>query len=531
MLTHIRNAALGAFAVLALAAPASAQTCQGDIAQDGRVDGGDLGLVLSNWGPVVPTSPISVRCDIDGDGQVAGGDLGLLLSGWGYCPASIVSVNPAQGCLLGGTEITVTGTWLGQASSVTVGGVPCTGLTLVSATELRATVPAGVAGPATVGVTTPAGTFAAATAFTYLDPQVTGITPSSWVPQGGALVTITGQCLGGTTGVSFGGVPGTGLSAPSDSQVRVTSPPGSLGAVDVTVAGPKGTITLPGGFTYVSIVVPSWATLVEAQPDPAVVRDPNLRNSIIATGYAWRVRDTLTQIEMMLVPPGTFSMGCSPSNSFGCNSDESPVHSVALTNAFYMGRFEITQAQWTARMGSNPSLNQSASAEVPAGQVPNRPVERVTWLSIQGFLSATGMRLPTEAEWEYACRAGTSTAFHSTPGNQAGTNDDNLLGNVAWYAGNSGNQTRPVGQKAGNGFGLHDMSGNVFEWVDDWYAGNYYSQSPSTNPTGPTTGSLRVLRGGGWDLNSGRCRSACRYQTFPSNNGNVFAGFRVARNP
>jgi formylglycine-generating enzyme required for sulfatase activity len=229
------------------------------------------------------------------------------------------------------------------------------------------------------------------------------------------------------------------------------------------------------------------------------------------------------------IPAGTFQMG-SPLSEPWRETDEGQV-SVTISRPFFMSRTEITQAQWTARMGSNPSLNQSASAEVPAGQVPNRPVERVTWLSIQGFLSATGMRLPTEAEWEYACRAGTSTAFHSTPGNQAGTNDDNLLGNVAWYAGNSGNQTRPVGQKAGNGFGLHDMSGNVFEWVDDWYAGNYYSQSPSTNPTGPTTGSLRVLRGGGWDLNSGRCRSACRYQTFPSNNGNVFAGFRVARNP
>ena len=435
MLNHIRNAALGALAVLALAAPASAQTCQGDIAQDGRVDGGDLGLVLANWGPVVPTSPISVRCDIDGDSQVDGGDLGLLLSGWGYCPASIASVNPAQGCLLGGTEITVTGTWLGQASSVTVGGVPCAGLTLVSATELRATVPAGVAGPATVEVTTPAGTFAAATAFTYLDPQVTGITPSAGVPQGGALVTITGQCLGGTTGVSFGGVPGTGLSAPSDSQVQVTSPPGSLGAVDVTVAGPKGTVTVPGGFTYQSNVVPSWATLVEAQPDPAVVTNASLRAAIEATGLAWRVRDTATLVEMLLVPPGTFQMGCiMGSNQYGCYGEELPVHQVTLTNAFYLGRYEVTQSQWVARMGSNPSYHQGVSDSA------TRPVEQVSWNTIQGYLSATGFRLPTEAEWEYACRAGTQTPFYN------GSTDDGTVGALAWYSPNSSSQTHEIGR-------------------------------------------------------------------------------------
>jgi formylglycine-generating enzyme required for sulfatase activity len=533
MLKDIRNATLVAFAVLALAAPASAQTCQGDIAQDGRVDGGDLGLALANWGPVVPTSPISLRCDIDGDGQVNGGDLGLLLSGWGYCPASIASVNPAQGCLLGGTEITVTGTWLGQASSVTVGGVPCTDLTLVSSTELRATVPAlGAPTAATVEVTTPAGMFAAALAFTYLDPQVTGIIPSSGMPQGGALVTITGQCLGGTTSVSFGGVAGTGLSAQSDSQVQVTSPPGSLGAVDVTVAGPKGTVTVPGGFTYQSIVVPSWATLVEAQPDPAVVTNASLRAAITATGLAWRVRDTATQVEMLLVPPGTFQMGCiTGSNQHGCYSAELPVHQVTLTHAFYLGRYEVTQAQWQLRMGSNPSYYQSASPEVPAAQVPNRPVERVSWNAIQGFLSTTGMRLPTEAEWEYACRAGTTTSYHGWPASPDGTNNDSLLSDIAWHDFQGGHQTQPVGGKAGNGFGLHDMSGNVWEWVADWYGGTYYSTSPAENPPGPSSGYPRVLRGGCWNWAFGNdCRASARGANNPDYSSETY-GFRIARDP
>jgi formylglycine-generating enzyme required for sulfatase activity len=510
-------------AALAVSVPASAQSCAGDIAQDGRVDGGDLGLVLSNWGPVVPTSPISVRCDIDGDGAVTGGDLGLLLSGWGYCPASIVSVDPAQACLLGGTEITVTGTWLGQASSVTVGGVPSTGLTLVSATELRATVPAGVAGPATVEVTTPAGTFAAATAFTYLDPQVTGITPSSGMPQGGALVTITGQCLGATTSVSFGGAPGTGLSTPSDSQVQVTSPPGSLGAVDVTVAGPKGTITVTDGFTYQSIVVPSWATLVEALPDSAVVTSASLRAAITATGLAWRVRDTGTQVEMLLVPPGTFQMGCiMGSNQYGCSSNEQPVHQVTLTNAFYLGRYEVTQAQWVAKMGNNPSFFQSASAQVPASQVPNRPVEQVSWNTIQGYLTATGMRLPTEAEWEYACRAGTQTPFHN------GSTDDSTVGAFAWYSSNSGNQTHAVGGKAANGFGLNDMLGNVWEWVNDGY--DAYPSSAQTNPTGTESSSNRVVRGASWNFETGYVRSSYRFPGSPGYGG-YDVGFRVARTP
>jgi formylglycine-generating enzyme required for sulfatase activity len=280
------------------------------------------------------------------------------------------------------------------------------------------------------------------------------------------------------------------------------------------------------------ITVPAWATLVEAQPDPAVVADASLRAAIAATGYAWRVRDTATQIEMVLIPPGSFQMGCSPSNIYPCDGDESPVHTVTLTNAFYMGRYEVTQAQWTARMGSNPSFFQSASAAVPASQVPDRPVDRVSWNAIQGFLSATGMRLPSEAEWEHAYRAGTTTAFHSMPGHPSGTNDDfgNLPGTIAWYSVGSASQTHPVGQKAGNGFGLHDMSGNVREWVNDWGSATYYASSPSVNPPGPSSGSFRVLRGGSWGTNTFHIRSSRRDGSGMSDAGSDF-GFRVARTP
>jgi formylglycine-generating enzyme required for sulfatase activity len=279
------------------------------------------------------------------------------------------------------------------------------------------------------------------------------------------------------------------------------------------------------------VVVPAWATLVEAYPDPSVVHNPSLRASISATGIAWRVRDTATQIEMVLIPPGTYSMGCSPSLQHGCNSDESPIHPVTLTQPFYMGRYEVTQAQWQARTGTNPSTFQSPSPQVPAEQVPNRPVERVSWDSIQGFLSATDMRLPTEAEWEFACRAGTTTAFHSRPGDPNGTNDYSLLGHVAWSGDNSLGQTRPVGQLAGNGFGLHDMSGNVWEWVNDWYSESYYASSPLVNPPGPNAGSHRVWRGGGWNDSTDSFRSSVRYNSGFASTGFGNYGFRVVRDP
>ena len=269
---------------------------------------------------------------------------------------------------------------------------------------------------------------------------------------------------------------------------------------------------------------PAWATLVEAIPDPAVVMDPTLRAAITASGLAWRVRDTATQMEMLLVPAGTFTMGCTASSQYGCNGDVNPTHSVTLTQAFYLGRYEVTQGQWVARMGSNPSYWQGYSDSA------NRPVEQVSWNTIQSFLSATGMRLPSEAEWEYAYRAGTTTAFHSMPGYPNGTNDDNRAGTIAWYSSNSGSQTHAVGGKAANALGLHDMAGNVWEWVNDWYDGSYYSVSPSTNPLGPVFGSYRVLRGGSWFNLSYYVRASHRSYSTPGY-ADINVGFRVARAP
>jgi formylglycine-generating enzyme required for sulfatase activity len=268
-------------------------------------------------------------------------------------------------------------------------------------------------------------------------------------------------------------------------------------------------------------VVPSWATLVETQPDPAVVTDPALRAAISATGLAWRVRDTGTQLEMMLIPPGTFQMGCiMRSNAYSCDphglGGEQPVHQVTLTNAFYMGRFEVTQTQWVAKMGSNPSFFQGLSDSA------NRPVERVSWTTIQGYLSATSMRLPTEAEWEYACRAGTQTPFYN------GSTDDSTVGALAWYSPNAGNQTHAVGGKAANGFGVYDMLGNVGEWVNDYYG--EYPSSAQTDPAGPVFSPVRVVRGGSWNFVSFYVRSSYRTLHTPAVTINSL-GFRVARTP
>jgi formylglycine-generating enzyme required for sulfatase activity len=267
--------------------------------------------------------------------------------------------------------------------------------------------------------------------------------------------------------------------------------------------------------------VPSWATLIAYSPDPAVVTDPALRAAIIATGRPWRVRDTATQMEMMLIPPGTFQMGCiMGSNQYECSSSEQPVHQVTLTNAFYLGRYEVTQSQWVARMGSNPSYFQASNGYPDSA---SRPVERVSWNTIQGYLTATGMRLPTEAEWEYACRAGTQTPFYN------GSTDGSTVDELAWYSPNSKNQTHAGGGKAANGFGLHDMLGNVWEWVNDWY-GNY-SVSPQIDPVGPANANDRMIRGGSWgDLTPDYFRSSYRNWNSPGLK-TYDLGFRVARTP
>ena len=257
---------------------------------------------------------------------------------------------------------------------------------------------------------------------------------------------------------------------------------------------------------------PTWATVLEWAPDPTVVTDANLRAAIVASGFAWRIRDNSSNIEMLLVPAGTFPMGCSPDDA-ECLADESPAHQVTLTNAFYIGKTEVTQAQWQAKMGNNPSYFVAGNG-YPGS--PDRPVEQVSWNTIQSFNVATGLRLPTEAEWEFACRAGTTTARYG------------VLNDIAWNSLNTAPTTNAVATKLPNALGIYDMLGNVCEWCQDFY-GPYSSESV-TNPTGPATGSTRALRGGAWRGNPSFCRASQR-GAYGTDVADLAFGFRVVRNP
>ncbi len=208
------------------------------------------------------------------------------------------------------------------------------------------------------------------------------------------------------------------------------------------------------------------------------------------------------QIEMVWVEGGTFQMGRNSSSD-----DEQPVHSVTL-DGYYIGKYEVTQALWQAVMGSNPSKFKGN----------NNPVEQVTWGDCQLFVSMlnqlTGRHfaLPTEAQWEYAARGGNkSNGYRYSGGNKV---DD-----VAWYNGNSKYSTYPVGQKAPNELGIYDMSGNVWEWCEDWYAEDFYSKSSSHNPVNSRNASYRVLRGGSWNYNAEDCRVAIRGDYTPPYRG------------
>jgi formylglycine-generating enzyme required for sulfatase activity len=230
---------------------------------------------------------------------------------------------------------------------------------------------------------------------------------------------------------------------------------------------------------------------------------------------------------MVEIPAGTFQMG-----QIGI---ETPVHTVNITKAFYMSKYEITQKQYKDVINSNPSYFFDKD---------NNPVEDVSWNDAVQFCNELskkegleqcytfengttwrcdfdkkGYRLPTEAEWEYACRAGTLTDYYT------GTTESQLA-SAAWYSGNSNSTTHPVGQKVANNFGLYDMSGNVWEWCWDWYSS--YIAGTFDDPVGPNSGSYRVERGGSWYDYATNCRSASRYSDFPVPRSSTI-GFRVVR--
>ena len=216
------------------------------------------------------------------------------------------------------------------------------------------------------------------------------------------------------------------------------------------------------------------------------------------------------------IPAGTFLMGAAESAT-GAHASPSSEHAVWLLKPFYLGKYPVTRGQWEAVMGSNPSHFTGD---------PDRPVEQVSWEEAQAFLKALNQieaggcyRLPTEAQWEYACRSGSQGAYFFG-------DDEGSLADYAWCNANSDGRTHAVGQKAANPWNVHDMHGNVWEWVEDWYGP--FSANAQVNPSGPESGSDRVLRGGSWSSDAVRCRSSIRGHGDPRGRGHG-VGFRLAR--
>ena len=283
----------------------------------------------------------------------------------------------------------------------------------------------------------------------------------------------------------------------------------------VVVVAPAAPILIP---VPVSAPVPAappspltWAEVIDFHPDPKIVTDADLLQRITATGLPWRVRDNKNGIELLLVPPGTFMMGLSDRDTEGQNS-EKPAHQVTITKAFYLGRFEVTQLQWERVLNSNPSVFFD----------PRLPVQRVSFSEAERFLDVTGFRLPTEAEWEYACRAGSDQTRYGD------------IEVIARYEGNSKSRPGVVGERSANAFGFHDMLGNAMEWCADFYQPDYYSQCKSgvTDPVGPSQGKFRVMRGGAWAGIAKMSRASYRYGVMADYKSDYLGdGFRVARTP
>jgi hypothetical protein len=277
---------------------------------------------------------------------------------------------------------------------------------------------------------------------------------------------------------------------------------------------------------YLGIEKTSITKVSNLQPETSFTANSLLNK----TKYYWKIEaedgnggvtssviDSFTVIifDLVNVESGTFTMGCTSDQGGDCDSDERPSHSVTLS-AYSIGKYEVTQAQWVSVMGSNPSSFTSPACN-------DCPVEQVSWDDIQTFISKlntkTGKsyRLPTEAEWEYVARGGKKSAGYK----YSGSND---VGSVAWYYVNSSNKTHSIGTKTANELGIYDMSGNVLEWCSDWY--DSYTSTSVTNPTGPSTGSNRVLRGGSWLSSAVNVRVSTRYSTYPSAT-NRYIGFRL----
>ena len=261
---------------------------------------------------------------------------------------------------------------------------------------------------------------------------------------------------------------------------------------------------------------PKWAKVSEEQIEAAgELKLPVAKELDLGGGVT---------MKLVLIPKGEFMMG-SPAGESGRDDDEGPQHRVRITKPFYMGVTQVTQGQWRAVMGTEPWSGQKCP-----GRSKDAAMNHVSWNAATEFCgklsqrAGTTVRLPMEAEWEYACRAGSTTRFCF------GDSDDEL-GAYAWYEDNAWDvgekYPHSVAKKKPNAWGLYDMHGNVWEWCRDWYDEDYYGKSPGVDPEGPRSGSARVLRGGSWDYAPCGCRSAGRGGLNPSNANGGLLGFRV----
>jgi len=257
----------------------------------------------------------------------------------------------------------------------------------------------------------------------------------------------------------------------------------------------------------------SWAEVLERSPDPAVITDPSWRTRLESTGLPWRVREPRSGAELLLVPPGRFERGAAADDAEAA-LDERPPHPVEVFEPYYLGRFEVSQAEWRAVLGDTPSFFRASAAEGEA----RRPVERVSHLDAQRFCAATGLSLPTESQWEYACRAGSEGARY-------GALDDS-----AWHHGNAHGRAHEVGALAANALGFHDQLGNVWEWTAGGYSAEEYARhrAPIDARAVLRAAPKAVLRGGSWYDVGRRARASARYAVERDFKGS-HVGFRVAR--
>lgn len=405
----------------------------------------------------------------------------------------ITNIDPSS--FEGGTIITINGLGFGStkdASQVIFGTIPASEYPSWSDTRIQVKVPTNaITGKLYVKMNSNNSNLV--DYIIAVTPNITSIAPTSFAI--GSTVTINGTNFGatrGTSNVSFNGVNATVFTSWNNTKIVCKVPTG-----------------VTAGFLSVTV------------------------NSVMSNEVLFTI---VTPIETVLIPAGTFKMGNTGPYSGIIMIQEVPVHNVTISSDFYMSKYEINQSTYTSLVGTNPSNHKG----------PDYPVERINWFDAVSFCNklsdrdgytkcykingnnvtcdwtANGWRLPTEAEWEYACKAGTSTDFYNG-------NNESDLDQIAWHSGNSGDSTHLPGQKKPNKFGLYDILGNVFEWVWDW--SGTYSGGNETDPTGPSSGSIKLCRGGSWHngMANGMSRSSFRgWMDTPSLYSSTM-GIRVVR--